>query len=373
MKTVLHIITGLGSGGAERMLTRVLLADQGRGRRHIVVVLMDEGLYGERLRAKGVELHCLNMRRGVPSLAALINLVRIMRNSEPDAVMTWLYHATLMGTLAAPFAKLSTRRVIWNLRGADIDFTQTSRMTSRVVRGLALLSRFPAAVAVNSMAGMNYHRALGYRPKRWVYLPNGFDLDEWRPDADDRRAVRTEWKFGDEIIAIGMVARVDPQKDYPTLLAAAEQLTARDKRIRFVLIGKDTERLTIPRTLQGYVMTLGERRDIQRLLRGLDIGVLSSAFGEGFPNFVGEAMASGVPCVVTDVGDATALVGDTGLSVPPRLSEALATTLAILADEHADMRHERGLAARARIRDFYDLASITAQYETLWDSVAQTA
>lgn len=368
-KTVLHIITGLGSGGAERMLTRVVLAAQGvDAPRHVVVVLMNEGIYGDVLRAAGVELHCLNMRRGVPSLRALIRLARIIRRSRPDTIMTWLYHAALIGTMAALLSGIGTRCTVWNLRGSDIDFSRSAPMTGLVVRGLKLLSRLPAAIAVNSMAGLAYHKHLGYRPKRWVYLPNGFDLDEWRPDADDRRAVRAEWKFDDEIIAIGMVARVDPQKDYPTLLAAAEQLTARDKRLRFVLIGKDTERLTIPLALQDYVMTLGERRDIQRLLRGLDIGVLSSAFGEGFPNFVGEAMASGVPCVVSDVGDAAALVGDTGLSVPPRSPEALAAALFEMVGES---RYSRGQAARARIKEHYSLEAVTAQYEALWHYITR--
>lgn len=369
-KTVLHIITGLGSGGAERMLSRMVLADHGGGASyHVVVVLMDEGLYGKPLREAGIELHCLDMRRGVPSLRALWRLIKILRQHRPDAVMTWLYHAAMIGTLAAVISALGTKRLIWNLRGADIDFARSSFMTRCVVQGLAVLSPLPAVIAANSKAGLTYHADIGYRAKRWAYLPNGFDLREWRPDKADRSAVRTEWDFGDQITVVGVVARVDPQKDYPTFLAAAEKLCEGRDQLRFVLIGKDTEFLSLPESLKLRTLLLGERGDVQKLLRGFDIAALPSAFGEGFPNVVGEAMATGLPCVVTDVGDAGAIVGDTGLIVKTGSPEALAEALAQLIDEPLEKRHRRGEAARMRIEDNYSLASIATRYRALWFSV----
>lgn len=365
---VLHIITGLGTGGAERMLARIVLSNQD-GTRHIVVALMDEGLYGEQLRARGVELHCLHMRRGVPSLGALIELMRLMRDSRPDAIMTWLYHAAMIGTLAAVISLLGTKRLIWNLRGADIDLSRSSFLARCVVRGLAILSPLPAVVAVNSKAGLAYHARLGYRAKHWAYLPNGFDLGEWRPDKADRATVRGEWKFSDQVTVIGVVARVDPQKDYPTFLAAAEMLCEGRDQLRFVLIGKDTESLSLSESLKSRTLLLGERQDVQRLLRGFDIVALPSAFGEGFPNVVGEAMATGLPCVVTDVGDASIIVGNTGLTVKPGSPEALAKALAQLIDEPLEERHHRGQMARTRIEENYSLASVAALYRALWLSV----
>jgi glycosyltransferase involved in cell wall biosynthesis len=370
--TVLHIITGLGSGGAERMLTRIVLAPGAEDSlRHIVVTLMDEGIYGASLRSAGIHVYCLGMRRGAPSVGALWALVRILRRHRPQAIMTWLYHATLMGTIATIFAASSTKRIVWNLRGADMDFAQSSRMTRWVVRGLALLSPLPAIIAVNSRAGLNYHARLGYRSRRWAYLPNGFDLNEWLPDAADRIAIRAEWGFEENAVVVGMAARVDPQKDHPTLLAAAAFLTMTNDRLRYVLIGKDTEKLPLPASLENQVLKLGERPDVQKLLRGLDIAVLPSAFGEGLPNFIGEAMASGVPCIVSDVGDAGILVGETGLIIPPRSPEAMSAALIRMIDEGQQGRFRLGQAARARIREGYDLKSAISRYRELLFSVIE--
>ena len=175
---VCHIITGLGSGGAERMLTRIVSADIA-GERHFVISLMDEGIHGETIREAGVELACLGMRRGALSLSVLVRLTKLLRNRRPDVIMTWLYHADFIGTVGAILSGLSTRRIAWNLRCSDIDFGLYAPTTKWVVRALSHLSGLPQTVAFNSYAGRAHHEALGYKPRAWVYLPNGLDLDEW--------------------------------------------------------------------------------------------------------------------------------------------------------------------------------------------------
>ncbi len=369
-RTVLHIITGLDGGGAEHMLMRVVLASATQDApRQIVISLLDEGIHGVSLQAAGIDLHCLNMRRGLLSLVRLPRLIALIRRCRPDAIMTWLYHADLIGTLAAILAGMGTRRIIWNLRCSDMGFSYYSPTTRWTVRILALLSPYPAVVAANSRAGIRHHERLGYRPKRWAYLPNGFDLDEWRPDAADRAEVRAEWGFEDRVIAIGMVARVNPQKDHAIFLAAAQRLSAIDKRLRFILIGRGTEELVVPTTLAGSVLVLGERRNVQKLLRGLDIAILCSTFGEGFPNVVGEAMASAIPCVVSDIGDSAVVVGETGFVVPPLSLDALTDALTRLLAEPEARRRHRGEAARAFIREHYELADVAAQYRALLCSI----
>ena len=372
--TVLHVTTGLGSGGSERMLTRIVLAQRGaEAPRHVVVSLMDEGVFGRSLRDAGVELHCLGMRGGVPSPTAIFRLARIMSRQRPDVVMSWLYHADLLATLAAPLAGVKRNRLIWNLRCSDLDVAKYKRTLRWIVAGLARLSCLPAAVSHNSLAGRRSHTALGYRPKRWAYLPNGFDLAHWAPDEADRAAVRAEWGVACATVVVGMVARVDPMKDHATFLNAACRLQAAGQDVHFVLVGKGTESLDLPASLAGRVRALGERRDIERLLRGLDILVLSSSEGEGFPNAVGEAMATCVPCVVTDAGDAAMVVGDTGRVVPPRAPAALAEAIADLAAEPPEGRADLGRLGRRRIAREFSLERISELYAILWYSVADAA
>ena len=358
MTTAAHIITSLGSGGAERML--YLVASRAGGDvRHVVICLSDEGYYGPKLREAGVELHCLGMRRGHLAPAAFVALVKLLRRLRPAVVMTWLYHADLMGTLAGRLARV--RRIIWNIRCSDIDFSQYSPVTRAIVAVLVWLSRLPWAVATNSRAGQRVHEGLGYRPKRWIYLPNGFDTSEWRPDAEDRAKVRRELGFSEDDIVVGMVARVDPQKDHATFLAAARMLVAKHPRLRILLVGQGTRKLSLPEELRPVTAALGERSDVPRLMRSLDLLVSSSAYGEGFPNVIGEAMASELPCVATNVGDTTRVLGSAGVVVPPRDPQALAGALHALISGQVD-RNGLATLARRRIETEFSMEGCLQRY-----------
>jgi len=327
----LHVITDLSSGGAERTLTRLVLAAKREGYRQAVVCLSDGGFYADTLRQGGVDLYCLGLANVWHFPVGLYRLTRLVRKLRPKLMMTWLYHADLIGTLAAILSGLGPRRVVWNVRCSDIDFSNYKTLTRLIAKMLAWISHLPWAVATNSGAGRHAHTKLGYRPRQWIYLPNGLDTTEWRACASMRSSVRSELGFSEENTVVGMVARLDPQKDHATLLAAADTLL-KD------LIGRGTETIEAP-----HVLCLGERSDVSRLIKAFDIAVLCSAYGEGFPNVVAEAMATELPCIVTDVGDAKVLVGDTGWVIPTKNPGALAEAIARLQSESELERKQRGL------------------------------
>lgn len=366
--TVVHVIVSLVHGGAERTLTRIV-PDGGtddHGTRHIVVTLRDGGAFRPALDARRVRVISLGMRPGPSALLGWARLVRVLREQRPDLVLTWLYHADLLGTLAAPFAR--SPRLVWNLRGTAKVAGGSPWHTRLIVRVLALLSRRPWAVAANSQAGRAAHEAIGYRPRRWCYLPNGFDTEVWRPEAQDRADVRRELGLQEEV-AVVMVARTHHQKDHPTLLAAWRQVAARcPGRARLVLVGPGTDQLPIDGASEDSIIALGSREDVPRLLRGCDIAVLSSAYGEGLPNVVGEAMATGLPAVVTDVGDGARLVAATGWVVPPADPDALAAALQAAITAPAAERRRRGAAARSLIADHWSLEATHQAYRRLVDA-----
>ncbi|TVR84601.1 MAG: glycosyltransferase, partial [Rhodospirillales bacterium] len=341
-------------------------ADAGHGIEHRVVSLMDDGNYGRELRAAGVALHCLNLHQPTFSPGAALGLAGIIRRYRPDTLMTWLYHADLMGTLCAMLAGVSPRRVAWNLRCSDMDFDSYAPTTRRAVRMLARMSAWPGIIAVNSEAGKRHHKALGYRPRAWAYLPNGLDTNEWRPDPGDRARVRRELDVSDGDVLIGMVARRDPQKDHATFLDACARLAADHPNVRVLMVGRGTSELSLPDELHARVTALEFRTDVPRLMRGLDLHVLSSAYGEGFPNVVAEAMASEVPCVVTDVGDAAMLAANHGLVVPPRDPAALARAMLALLTEGEQQRQQRGRVARTYIVENFQIDKALERYRTVW-------
>jgi glycosyltransferase involved in cell wall biosynthesis len=337
--------------------------------RQIVVCLTADGfeVNGEQLRRAGVKVFCLGMRRGLPSPAAFVRLIRRLRSERPGVLMTWLYHADLLGTLAARFA--GVRCVVWNIRCSDMDFRFYSRTTRWTTSLLAKLSAMPWAVATNSHAGRRAHEQLGYAPRRWVYLPNGLDLERWHPDQVARREVRESLGLEAGAVGIVMVARLDPMKDHENLLAAAREVIARHPQARFFLIGRGTEALELPCEIKTATVALGERADIARLLNAFDIAVLSSR-SEGFPNVIVEAMATSLPHVVTDVGDAAQIVGDTGIVVPKRDPAALADGICRLILEGEGARRERGRAARERVLANWSIDSAVAAYHALWRQAA---
>ncbi|HZT88892.1 MAG TPA: glycosyltransferase [Stellaceae bacterium] len=368
MPLVMHIITGLDIGGAERMLAQLAVrADRGR-LSQVVVSMMGEGAIGRRLAGSGVTVETLGMRRGMPDPRGLARLFRILHRYRPDIVQTWLYHADFLGLVARQLG--AAPRLLWNVRCSE------SVGAAWVRSVLARCSRMPDAVVVNSLVGQRYHQRLGYRPRRWAHIPNGFDTAVLRPDPKARRRLRAELRLDDDMLAIGMPARYHPMKDHATFLAAAALLARRRGDIRFLLIGEGIDASNRPLNaaiaahgLADCVRLLGARADMACLYNALDVVTLSSAFGEGFPNVLGEAMACGVPCVATQSGDARALVGDAGLVVPPRDAAALAQAWERLSTLGPDERRALGKRGRERIMRDYELSVIVGRYEGLYDEI----
>lgn len=325
----------------------------------------------------GVPVEALRLQRGRPSPIALVRTAAAMRRVRPDVVQTWLPHADLLGTLAWSAAR--TGRLVWNLRSAELDPRDHSSVLRVTMRALAALSRVPAAVVVNSRAGQLAHERIGYRPRRWACIPNGFDTDRFAPSSDARRSVRQELEVDDATPLVGLVARVHPMKDHTTFLQAAGITVRSRPDVRFVLAGRDADTSNAmlatrvhAEGLEDRVFMLGEREDIPRVTAAFDVATCSS-YSEGFPNAVGEAMAAGVPCVTTDVGDCRELVGDTGVVVPPRDPQALAGAWLHILSMPPRERAALGASARNRIAERFSIAVVIAKYEQLYRGLARPA
>ena len=372
---VVHLITDLDVGGAERMLAKLVQATDSRRVRHTVVCMLKPGKMADDIRAAGCDVVSLNMKRGGISPRPLLLLVRLLRRERPDILQTWLYHADLLGTLAGRLAGVPA--IVWNIRCSNMDLSQYARSTAFVVSCLARLSRLPASVIVNSYAGRDFHEQLGFRPKRWEVIHNGFDLEVFRPLPKARAELRQELKLPPDATLIGMLARLDPMKDHTTFLRAAAGFSRDQPNAHFILAGRGLlpESVALPAAardpaLAGRLHLLGEREDSARILAALDLATLSSAFGEGCPNVVGEAMACGVPCVATSVGDAAVLIGDTGAIVPPQDPDALAAAWRGLLDKASAERTALSAAARARIAEHFSLPIIQERYMSLYEQLS---
>ncbi|WP_419341151.1 glycosyltransferase family 4 protein [Achromobacter sp. PD1] len=374
---VLHIITGLGQGGAESVLFR-LATYPGADVEHVIVSLTDEGIYGERLCAAGVAVHALGMKRGRVSLGGFMALRSLIAATRPDAVQTWMYHADLIGGLAARLA--GVRAIAWGIRNSGEHLERSSRSARLVLRACALLSgRIPKAIVCAAQKSAQRHADKGYDRERMVVIANGYDLSRYAPNDEARQRVRAQWGLPQDVPAIGCVARWDPLKDHANLLRAIAALVrdGRDAGLRCVLIGRgmDTANTELAAlidrlALRDRLVLAGPSDDVPAAMNGLDLHVLSSC-AEGFPNVVAEAMACGVYCVVTDVGDAAFIVGDAGVVVPPEQSEALARGIETALCEVASRGRTRaGEAGRARVLENFDLARMVQSYIAVWRRIS---
>ena len=368
--SILHIISTLGTGGAEMMLYRLLSNLDRKSFEPVVISLTGTDTIGEKINRLQIPVLALNMRRNFPNPLDFLRLTRWCRRCRADIVHTWMYHADLLGVLCTRL--VGTPKLVWTIRGSHIPFNSYRPLTGFIVKICARLSAIPDAVVANSNAGIGHHLRLGYTPRQMHFIPNGFDVESFRPDGAARLAVRREFGLEEDTLIIGLVARWDSLKDHSTFVEAASLIARAHKNICFLLVGRGIEWTTPDLValirvagLEGRMILSGERDDMPRLNAAFDIAC-SSSITEGFPTTIGEAMACGVPCVVTNVGDAAAIVGDTGRVVPAGDAVAFAKACKELIALGPEVRREFGRKGRERIINKYALPTIVKQYEDLY-------
>jgi glycosyltransferase involved in cell wall biosynthesis len=373
--SIQHVINSLGADGAQHMLLR-LLSRLDRSRFDCrVISLLDYAPLLPQFDEIGVPVTFLGMRRRRPAPRHLLGLARVLRRARPQLVQTWLYHADLLGGVAAKLA--GNLPVIWNIRHADLSPEANGRSSLYAARACAHLSRcLPETIVCCAESARLSHLEIGYAPEKFEVIPNGFDTDRFRPRYEARARIRRELALPADALLIGSLARFHPQKDHRNLIEAARILRERRRDVHFVLCGagagEENAQLQfwlLEAGLVPHFSLLGQRSDLPEIMAAFDL-VTSSSRGEGFPNAIGEAMACGIPCVVTDAGDSALLVGSTGLVVPPCHPRALAGAWEqMLALEHAG-REQLGLAARRRIVERYSIGAIVERYAELYQRVA---
>jgi glycosyltransferase involved in cell wall biosynthesis len=369
---IVHVISGLMTGGAETQLFRLAAAADRGLWRFSVVSAAGRGTFGDRLEALGVPVCALGLDRRDPR--APFRLWRAVHEFDPQMVQGWMGHGNLLASLAGLFRP--GLPVLWNVRATVYDLSLEKPGTARVIRLGARLSGSPSRIVYNSELSARQHEALGFRPNRRVVIPNGFDVEHFRPDAESRRATRQRLSLQDGECAVALVARYHPMKDHRTFLMAIAELARRGLRVRAVLAGLGADEMNVELNgliqelgLASSTILLGEVADTVPIMRAADVVCLSSSWGEGFPNVLGEAMACETPCITTDIGDARSVVGDCGSVVPPRSSEQLAAAIEAIAIAPTEERRALGARARIRIQNNFSIEHVVDRYSALYREV----
>lgn len=372
---ILHIINTLEIGGAQSVLVQ-LLEGWGDGRKHqMVVSLRKRGQLSAKIEALNVPVLHLDMTPGTFNFKIFLHLIQIIRSYKPDLIQTWLYHSDLLGSIGARF----TGRVpiVWGVHHTTTDANSVKPATWGVVRILSQLSgRLPSQIICCSNSAYQTHIALGYSKEKMKIIYNGVDTNQFKPDPNSQAMLKEELGLSKQAKLIGMFARDHPQKDHDTFILAATKLIKKYPNVHFVLAGdgvdnsnKHLREKLLREGIQNYFHLLGSRQDMPYLCAGMNVVSLTSSYGEALPMILCEAMSCAVPCVATDVGDTTLLIGNTGKVVKPKAPQELADAWQDIL-EYSDMEYNRLCnQARSRILDFYNRKDMINNYKSIYQEL----
>lgn len=370
MIRIVHIITGLGSGGAENMLYKLIKYSDKSKYYHEVISLMDEGVIGKKIIDEGTKVHSINLSVKKP-INSIIEIKNICKNF--DIVNTWLYHADMIGFIVSKI--LLKKKLIWNIRHSNLEKKANKARTLLIVKINSMLSKYVDYITYNSRKAKHTHSDIGYTNKSFTIIPNGFELNSFKFYSEARNDIRNQLNIEDFEKLIITVGRWDIQKDYYTLFDALFDVAKANINFKLLMVGTNLDsrnneliKLIEKNGLSDNVILLGRRNDIPELLSAADIYV-SSSMGESFSNSIGEAMATELPCIVTDVGDSKLIVDDFGIVVKPQNREELANAIFKVILDNSFSRKTIGKKCRSKIVDNYSIDNIVRDYESLYNVV----
>ena len=370
----LHIITSLNDGGAEAVLYRMATSKSGSFK-HVVISLMGAGKYGLLLEEAGIDVHYLNMSQGKLGIFASFKIFALVKKYKPDVVQTWMFHGDLLGGI---FARLAgVKNVVWGVHHTTLVRGESKYSTILIAKLNAFLSKYiPNKIIYCAQKSREVQESIGFYSSKGVVVSNGYDVSQFTRNDQLGYTFKNELDISDNFL-IGNVGRYNPQKDYKNLLLSLKEVKDKSSAKWYcILVGTNLDEVNSELTglvyelgLADNIRLVGRRNDIPAIMNVIDLFVLSSAFGEAFPNVLNEAMACGTPCVTTDVGDAALIVGDTGWSVPTHNPNALAVAIIKAMDErqlNESVWENRRSLSRERIVENFSLEKMIAKYELVW-------
>jgi glycosyltransferase involved in cell wall biosynthesis len=370
---ILIITTGLGLGGAERALYNLVTSGLDKMGEIHVVSLREKSYYGELFESRGFNVTCLNLHKPINLLPGLIKLFFLTRRFKPNLIQGWMYHGNIFSFIASR-SSLSKINLVWGVRQSIYSIKKEKFLTRITIRLSVLFSSFPDSIIYNSIKSKEQHENYGFDSKNGLFIPNGFDMKTWKSSKNTRKAIRSDLEINSNTFVIGYIGRFHKMKNIPMLFKVMNEVLKSNENILFLIAGiktiKDNQSLfdLYKKLPPNKVKYLGIRRDIPNIMNCIDLLCLTSSWGEGFPNVIGEAMSSGVPCISSDVGDSAIVIGETGWVIPPDNAQALQSAINLAIGESKDLYQDRSSAATKRVLDNYQLKTVVQKYIEIYSN-----
>jgi glycosyltransferase involved in cell wall biosynthesis len=360
---LLFLTRSLSYGGSERQLVALAIGLWKQGVAVTVATFYPGGSLGKDLESTGVPFESLEKRTRWHALGFFRRLIRLARRIRPTIMHGYLATANILTVLLKPFCP--STKIVWGLRASNMELERYGYVDQIQSWVECKLSHFADLIVVNSHAGFDFAARKGFPQDKMVVIPNGIDVDRFHPDLVSRNRMRQAWGISDREQLIGLVGRLDPMKGHDTFIKAAALFSRGRDNIRYICVGDGPEaykqQLVALSKEAGLAHQLGWAHasdDVEAIYNALDLVTSCSSFGEGFSNVIGEAMACGRPCVVTDVGDAKRIVGDTGYVVASGNPAALALAWQEALEAGVAAQARQGQRARERITQYFSLKQL---------------
>jgi glycosyltransferase involved in cell wall biosynthesis len=368
-KKVVFLVRDLNYGGAQRQLVTLVKNIDKQLFDVTLLYFYTGGLLLQDLQDTDCRVICLEKNGRWDVFGFFLRLSKHLQILQPDILHGYLNESNISCMFVKPF--FPSIQIIWGIRASNMTVNRADLLELVLSKLEVFLSSFTDLIIVNSHCGRDYCLSQGYAADKMVVISNGIDTEKFQPDLLAGAKVRTEWGVANNAILIGLVGRLDPMKDHPNFFRAAAQLAKLRQDLQFVCVGVGSEvyteqlvQLTKKLGIADRVIWAGGRSDMSAVFNALNLACSASAYGEGFPNIIGEAMACGVPCVVTDVGDSAWIVGDLGIVVPPQNSEALMTALDKSIEKY-QLDRSNSTKIRQQIIDRFSVAQLVVKTQAI--------
>lgn len=371
---ILHVITGLTTGGAERMLVKFIeetkdIID------HTVISLIDKGTQGDYLNNIGVKVIEIGAQKSILFPLFILRYLVAVKNINPDIIQGWMYHGNIFAVCAGTIINKS--QVVFNIRHSMHGIKKEKNLTRWTIKLNGILSRFAGAIIYNSHTSKLQHQEIGFKPQKALVIPNGFNEKVYIKNNLLIKNLRQELNISENKFIFGKVGRNHPMKNHIGFLKSAVKVIEKYENVHFIIVGRDIptdaqlQSFIVEESLEHYVTLLGERNDMNRLMNILDCLVVNSSWGEAFPNVIGEAMLCQKPCIVTDVGDSKRIIEDTGISIAADDVEALSDAMLNFVYMEEGELAVLGIKARKIITEKYSIEKIARTYVNLYFSLLE--
>ena len=370
---IIHIISALPIGGAERSLFNLVSSDSKSQNSHIVISLSDMGYFGRKISDLGVPVIPLGVKSIFLSFLRLPELYRLISINKPDIIQGWMYQGNIVAWLCKTFFNPKAA-LIWGIRHTLYDIKKEKNMIRLFIFASKLLSKYPNIIVYNSRVSLKQHSAYNFYNNKSIVIDNGFDTNKFYPSESSKKLIRKRLNIIDDKLIFANFSRFHPMKNHKQFINVALRLL-KNNNFHFLLVGKDVDNNNlelislIPSKYLKSFSFLGARGDVDDLMKATDILCITSSWGEGFPNVLGESMASGVYCIATDVGDSRYIVGDLGIIVPADNEQALYIAMEEASNMSDQERNVIGKKSREKIIDDFSINAMVDSFLNLYTKI----